>query len=188
MFQRLLLELTESTLVAAILFMIMSALLGRFEIHQSSMEPTFFEGQRVIVSQVGGRLPVQLARSVHAANATETTLLGLERGQIVVFEQTPNEPPLIKRLIGLPDETVEIRESIVYINGVPLDESYLHGVLTTCRTYCGPLTLGPDEYYFMGDNRTVSRDSRDFGPIPANQIVGHVVARFWPLDQVAAFP
>jgi signal peptidase I len=64
-----------------------------------------------------------------------------------------------------------------------LEERYLKSVTTSCSTYCGPLTLGPDEYFFMGDNRPVSHDSRSFGPIPADQIVGRVILRYWPLNE-----
>jgi signal peptidase I len=92
--------------------------------------------------------------------------------------------PLIKRLIGLPGDTLTIRDGGVYLNGAPLMEPYLSGETTSCTTYCGPLTLGPDEYFFLGDNRPVSRDSRAFGPIAAEQIVGQVILRYWPPARV----
>lgn len=188
--RRVLVELLESFFQFIILFVLVSALVGRFEVRQSSMEPTFVEGQRVFVNQFGGMLPMQLANSVQAANASESTLLGLQRGQIVVFYKTPEhreEELLIKRLVGMPGDTLEIRDGRVWLNGSLLDEPYIHQKTTTCATYC-LLTLADNEYFFMGDNRPVSHDSRDFGPIPADQIIGHVVLRFWPLNELTYFP
>jgi signal peptidase I len=56
-----------------------------------------------------------------------------------------------------------------------------------CHAYCGPLTLGEDDYFFMGDNRTGSRDSRNFGPVPGEQIIGRVIMRYWPLNDFALY-
>jgi signal peptidase I len=86
----------------------------------------------------------------------------------------------------VPGDTIEIRDGEVRVNGEPVIEPYVNGA-TRCSAYCGPLTLGPDEFFFMGDNRGVSRDSRAFGTIPADQIVGRVIVRFWPLDEVALY-
>lgn len=177
-------DILQTVAHTALIFLIITSLIGRFEIHQTSMEPNFHEGQRVIVSQLGSALPAWLASRAHAATGSSSAPFDLQHGQVVVFYRTPQrtEDPLIKRVIGLPGETVEIRDGQVFVNGVTIDEPYARGVQTTCSSYCGPLTLGPEEYFFMGDNRTVSMDSRSFGPIPASQIVGRVVMRFWPLE------
>jgi signal peptidase I len=92
---------------------------------------------------------------------------------------TPNEPLLIKRLIGLPGETVEMRNGHVFINGTELNESYTK---EECRSNCADRTweLGADEYFMMGDNRNNSRDSRVFGPVTKNRIIGEAIIRYWP--------
>ncbi|HEU5089549.1 MAG TPA: signal peptidase I, partial [Roseiflexaceae bacterium] len=112
------------------------------------------------------------------------------RGQIVVFYRDDEQhgEPLIKRVIGVPGDTISIQGGQVFVNGMLLDEPYVHGLLTDCSNVCGSVMLCADQYFVMGDNRTVSVDSREFGPISGSAIVGRVVARFWPLDSVALFP
>jgi signal peptidase I len=188
-FHRAIASIFETAVQTLLIFIIISSVIGRFEIHQTSMEPTFHEGQRVVVSQLGSVLPSWLNRTVHAADTPTHAAFGLKRGHVVVFYDTAAKegPPLIKRLIGLPGQTVEIREGGVFINGTLIDEPYLPNTPTTCSTYCGPLTLGTGEYFFMGDNRPGSRDSRSFGPIPDSQIIGRVLLRYWPLDTVSFY-
>jgi signal peptidase I len=183
-------DLLWTVVQALILFVILSALIGRFEVHQISMEPTFHEGQRVLVSKLDSLWSNIIVRTAHAAESRRSSPFALQRGQVVVFYRTPerNEDALIKRVIGLPGDTIEFRAGHVLVNGAQLDEPYVHDAQTTCATNCGPLTLGPDEYYVLGDNRLNSLDSRSFGPIPAEQIVGRVALRYWPLSQIEIFP
>ena len=111
-------------------------------------------------------------------------------GQGVVFYRTPerNDDALIKRVIGLPGDTIEFRSGHVLINGAQLEEPYVGDAPTSCSANCGPLVLGADQYFVLGDNRLNSLDSRSFGPIPADQIVGRVALRYWPLNQIEIFP
>ena len=175
---------------ALVLFLLLSALIGRFEVHQISMEPTFHEGQRVLVSKLDNLWAGLIVRTAHAAESRRSSPFALKRGQVVVFYRSPerNEDALIKRVIGLPGDTLEIRAGQVLINDAVLDEPYVHGVVTSCTLSCGPQTLEPDTYFVMGDNRLNSLDSRNFGPIPADQIVGRVVLRYWPIDQISWVP
>jgi signal peptidase I len=177
-------DVLQSAMQVFLLFIIFTSLIGRFEIRQTSMEPTFHEGQRVMVSQLGSVLPELSGRTAYAATGSERTTSVLRRQQVVVLYDMPKRTgdPLIKRLIALPGETIEIRDGEVLINDKELDEPYINGTFTSCNKYCGPLTLDEEEYFFMGDNRAVSRDSRNFGPVPASQIVGPVVVRYWPLN------
>jgi len=130
-----------------------------------SMQPNLIEGQRLLISRVNYMFSKP------------------QRGDIVVFEPngyTPDEDRLIKRLIGLPGEKIEFRHQSVYINGKELSEPYLN---EPCEElYCPDKSwsLGSDEYFFMGDNRNHSRDSRAFGPIKRKQIVGRAIVRWWP--------
>jgi signal peptidase I len=151
------------------------------------MEPNFHAGQRIIVSQAGRTYGNWISGSVYAAHPGAAAAAGLQHGQIVVFYETDDQsqPPLIKRLIGLPGDQVAIHNGAVFINNVRLSEPYL-SVSTKCSAYCS-LTLGADEYFFLGDNRPVSRDSRLFGPVPGDRVIGRVIVRFWPLDQLTFF-
>ena len=87
----------------------------------------------------------------------------------------------IKRLVGLPGDTIEIRDGVTYLNGEALAESFI--AHPTNRDY-GPITLGDDEYFVMGDNRANSNDCRAVGPLTKSQIVGHVRYLFFPFNRM----
>ncbi len=186
--RRFVIETVQTLLQAVLIFLVFTALIGRFVIHQTSMEPNFHEGQRVVVSKLGSIFPELLIDTAHAANETSSPF-ALHQGQIAVFYDNPEHQgdPLIKRVIGGPGDTIMIRDGVVFVNGTALDEPYLHTDTTNCETYCGPITLDDNMYFMMGDNRAVSRDSRSFGPVPIDRIVGRVILRYWPLDQIHLF-
>jgi len=125
-----------------------------------SMEPSLYEDQRLIVELV----------SYHFEQPA--------RGDIIVLNLPDHQDgPLIKRVVGLPGEVVEIRDGRVYINGVPLGEPYLDertpGIM--------PPRLVPEEHVFvLGDNRDSSNDSRYFGMVPYTQVIGRAWLRYWP--------
>ena len=140
----------------------------QYSIPSSSMVPTLEVGDRVIVSKLN-RTP--------------------GRGDIVVFDRPTNDPVsdpnqpkvLIKRVIGLPGETVESRDGLVYVDGKQLDESYLaEGTVTNIEA---PIVVPDDHVLVLGDNRSVSLDGREFGPISQDLIVGRAILRIWPLDR-----
>jgi signal peptidase I len=188
--RRLFGEVAQTALQALVLYVLITVFVGRFEIHQVSMEPNFHEGQRVVVSQFEGVLSPWLARTAYAHDGRAAALLGPRRGQVVVFypDVEHQQDPLIKRVVGLPGETVAIEDGAVFADGLRLDEPYLHGVTTDCYGGCGPIQLGPAEYFMLGDNRPNSRDSRSLGPVSLEHIVGRVVLRYWPLDAVQFYP
>ena len=183
-------DLAKTAIQALLLFIILSALIGRFEIHQISMEPNFHEGQRVLVSKLDSIWSSVFVRTAHAADSRRNSPFALQRGQVVVFFKTSarDQDALIKRAIGLPGDTIELRDGAVLVNGLLLAEPYVNGAPTLCGNYCRPFTLAPNEYFLLGDNRANSLDSRSFGPIPADQLVGRVVLRYWPIDQVEVSP
>ena len=91
---------------------------------------------------------------------------------------------LIKRVVGLPGETVELRNQDIFVNGEMLEESYIKEACRITRCADQSWRLGQNEYFMMGDNRNNSRDSRRFGPVPLQKIVGQVIFRYWPLDSL----
>jgi signal peptidase I len=186
--RRILFELLKTTLQVLVLFLALSALIGRFEIHQDSMEPTFHEGQRVIVSKLDNLWENVLVNTAHAASHGSSPFAP-RRGQLVVFT-SPNGlgAALIKRVVGLPGDTIEVRDKSVWIDGRQLDEPYVVGRPTLCSRGCGATRLGAGTYYLLGDNRPNSLDSRIFGPVSGDRIIGRVVMRYWPLNQIEIYP
>lgn len=145
-----------------------------FFVEGASMEPNFENGEYLLVDELS-----YYFKSVG-------------RGEVVVFHYPLDTSKYyIKRVIGLPEETVEIKNSQVtiyndgYPNGFALNESYLPKSLTTDGQI--KEKLGKDEYFVLGDNRPVSYDSRRWGVLPKNDIVGRVWVRAWPFSRVAIF-
>ena len=98
--------------------------------------------------------------------------------------RTRGRDDLIKRVIGLPGETVEIRDSRILVDGAPIDEPYLGNVHMASE---GPFTVGEEEVFVMGDNRNASFDSRRFGSVPYGDLVGEAFLTIWPLANFGGF-
>ena len=160
-------ELLETALLSLVIFLVVNALTGRYEVQSVSMEPTLHADQFVLVSKVSYRL--------HAP----------QRGDIIVFDppQHRSEIPYVKRIIGLPGEHVAVHSGRVWINGIAINEPYISGP----PTYQDERTLGADEYFVLGDNRNNSSDSHVWGPLPKENIIGKVVLRYWPPEKWAVF-
>ncbi len=115
-----------------------------------------------------------------------------ERGDIIVFKYPENpERDFIKRVIGLPGESIEIKNQVVYINGKPLEESYIchtqkvaEGAYSTPRDNFGPLKISPHKYFMMGDNRDSSMDSRYWGMLKEDMIRGKAFVTYWSIKPV----
>lgn len=159
-------------LVGAVLvaLLLRASLFQAFWIPSESMESTLLTNDRVLVNKVSYRL--------HDIN----------RGDIVVFERPDDEPgairDLIKRVIALPGETVEATDGSVYINGQRLVEPYLEEGIVTDDF---PPTVVPEgEIFVMGDNRDNSQDSRWFGSVSEERVVGRAFVLFWPVGRVGS--
>ncbi len=171
-------EVINSVFFIAAALILSELALPRSSISGQSMEPTLFGGQQLLISRVH-------------------YLLGdPQRGDIAVFDNPhdDNNDILIKRVIGVPGDTVELHEepvtidgeafidSVLYINGERVEEPYF--VNRPCHTICsGTWTLGPDEYLFFGDNRNHSNDSRSFNAVSRENIIGKAIWRHWPPDK-----
>jgi signal peptidase I len=160
--QRWLREIVDTAVLTAIIFLLVNAATSRFQIESVSMQPTLFEGERVIVDKVSYRLGAP------------------QRGDIVVFGVASEPKDLIKRLIGLPGETVEVSNGTVYIDGQPLAEPYIESPSSDVYS---ARKLGANEYFVMGDNRANSRDSRSFGPIQVENMIGRAWIIYWPVSE-----
>ena len=166
------LEVVEVAVVAfGAVFLIRTFLVQPFLVSGASMSPNFSNGDYLLVDQLsyGFRSPA--------------------RGEVIVFRFPKDESTyFIKRIIGLPGEKVVIRNSKAIVfnsenpDGIVLDEKYLpSNVLTTSRSQNPTeFNLGPEEYFVMGDNRSYSYDSRDWGVLKKNEIVGLARLRLWP--------
>jgi signal peptidase I len=156
-------EIGESVVLIAVIYTLVNLASARFVVEGRSMYPNFDNDQFIIVSRVNYMLAEP------------------KRGEIVVFEY-PNDPrqDYIKRVIGLPGDTVEIRDTQVYVNGKMLNEPYINEPCTPSSCADNAWTLGPDQFFVMGDNRNHSSDSRAFGPVERHFIVGEALVRYWP--------
>ncbi len=156
--------------IAAVLlisFLIVRYVGQRTEVIGSSMVPTLEDGNQLITDKISYRFREP------------------ERFDIVVFPHEPVNEFYIKRIIGMPGETVEIADDgTIYINGEVLEENYGYGE-TRPQEMSGPVELGDNEYFVLGDNREISLDSRygEVGNIPRSIIIGRAWLRLYPFDQ-----
>ena len=184
-------EYFESIVIAVILALfIRTFVVQAFKIPTGSMENNLLIGDHLLVNKFV---------FAPAASALERAVLPIgeiDRGDVVVFKY-PEEPErdFIKRVIGLPGETLEVREKKVYINGSPIDEPYahflqppqsgssLHEVTSfDLRERYGPVTVPADQYFMMGDNRDNSQDSRYWGFLPRDYVKGRALVIYLSLD------
>ena len=105
------------------------------------------------------------------------------RGEIVIVTDPDNNETLVKRVIGLPGDTIEVKDRTVFIDGKPLLEPY---VSQNPYSNYKAVTVPPDTIFVMGDNRANSKDSRFFGPIGKSYIIGHALFVIWPLNEIHA--
>lgn len=163
------LEVLETLLLAAFIFFASRLVVQNFRVEGRSMLPSLTTDNLVLVTKI--------------SYLTSTP----DRGDVMVISK-PSEQreDLVKRVVGLPRETVEMRDGKVFINGIGLDESaYVENLGNYSMP---PLVLGADAYFVLGDNRRESEDSRRFGPVPARAIIGKVWFVYWPFDLFGIFP
>jgi signal peptidase I len=179
-------EYFESIVIAVILALfIRTCVVQAFKIPTGSMENNLLVGDHLLVNKfVYGPSAAAFERAV----LPESTI---HRGDVIVFKY-PEEPDrdFIKRVVGLPGETLELRKKRVYINGRPLDEPYVHFLVppsphaqevaaSDVREQYGPVTVPAGHYFVMGDNRDNSQDSRYWGFLPRDYIKGKALMVYW---------
>jgi signal peptidase I len=158
-------ELIETIVLSLVIFLLIRQVVQNYRIESHSMQPNFYEGQFILVNKLAYRLGAP------------------ERGDVLVFHNPNNlEEDYIKRIIGLPGDTIDIYNGEVFVNGQPLAEDFPHNEISRGQVY-GPLTIEPDNLFVMGDNRPQSQDSRVFGQLSEDLIVGKAWVRVWPLSE-----
>jgi len=161
---RALSELVQTLLPAVVIALVINLFLAQATVVEGmSMEPNLHNAERVIVEKV-----------------TYHFVHGPARGDVVVLHVSGQEELLIKRVVALPGETVEVRGGQLYINGRLVDEPWTD---RQGGPDYPPTVVPPMHVFVMGDNRGQSNDSRSFGPIPVDQIVGRACFVYWPPDQ-----
>jgi signal peptidase I len=194
-------EIIETALLALIIFVAVRSVVLNFKVDGLSMMPSFENGEMLLVNRNSYRSIdtwdfIDWLPFVDEHNDAEpfVTFGEPKRGDVIVF--TPPEPgqdkPYIKRVIGLPGDTVEVHDDGVYVNGTQIEEPYLEGDTTSCRTgtspFCGSVTVPQGSVYVLGDNRSNSEDSRFFGPVPENRIIGKAWITYWPTEVIGVVP
>ncbi|MFP5343578.1 MAG: signal peptidase I [Candidatus Limnocylindria bacterium] len=178
-----LLEIVETLVLTLIIFFVIQNFVAQpYKVQQQSMERTLEPEQYVLVDKLTPRFDTY------------------ERGDIVVFtppaEWGDGGTPFIKRVIGEGGDTVEIRDDgLVYIDGEALDETYLYTTMpdgqrqpTTTNGDQTRWVVPADQLFLMGDHRSNSADSRTFGPVPLEQVIGRAWLRYWPFDTFGILP
>jgi len=162
-FTRIFIDILETVLLSALLFLGINALTARVRVDGQSMVPTFDSGEFLVVSKLSYRLSEP------------------ERGDIVVFH-LPRDPDqdYIKRIIGLPGDEVVIQDHQVFVNNYLLDEHYINAP----PAYSGSWQVEPGTYYVLGDNRNNSSDSHSWGTVPMDNIVGKAIFVYWPIPSI----
>ncbi|MCL4391978.1 signal peptidase I [Patescibacteria group bacterium] len=166
-------EMLETIAIAVAAVILVRAFVAQpFLVSGSSMVPTFQNGDYLLVDEL----------TYHFRTP--------ERGEVIVLRY-PKDPAeyFIKRVIGLPGETVTIKDGRVMVTDqsehLVLNEPYIDQPMNVSQNFTE--TLGSNEYFVMGDNRNYSYDSRSWGPVPSSDIVGVVRLRLWPFQDIAAF-
>lgn len=170
------LDLIEITVMAMAIFVVVYLFLFQpHSVQGNSMLPNFHNKEYILTDKVSYRFSQP------------------QRGDVIIFKAPGNEDyEYIKRIVGLPGEQVKISEGKVYINDQLLNELYLPADLPTRPGFFaaeGKAVIIPaNQYFVLGDNRLHSSDSRDWGPVPQQNIVGKAWFRYWPMDQLGLIP
>jgi signal peptidase I len=162
-------EILWLLILCVIIFGILHATIQTYKIEQTCMLPNIEPGQWLVINK--------MAYHFHPP----------ERGDIIILRppQNPGGIPYIKRVIGLPGETLEIRSGSTYINGILLEEPYTK---EPARRPFNPQIITPEHYFVMGDNRNGATDSRVWGLVPRENIIGKAWICYWPTSKWGTVP
>lgn len=168
--RQILIDITETLVISLILFAVINFVSARIRVESVSMKETLLPGDFVLVNRI-------------AYQVGDLKTGDIKRGDVVVFDPPFAAPePYIKRVIGLPGDVVTIADGKVYIDDVLMQESYTQ----VNNGADGSWEVPEDGIFVMGDNRNNSSDSRTWGTVPVNNIIGKALFVYWPIDQWGA--
>lgn len=160
--KRFVLDILETLVLAVVLYFGINAVSARVRVDGFSMRPTLQDGEYILVN----KLAYQFSEPV--------------RGDIVVFVFPINpEEDLIKRIIGIPGDTITIQDGVLTVNGVVVEEPYINAP----PAYNGTWQVPEGELFVLGDNRNDSRDSHQWGLLPVGNVIGRAVLIYWPPEE-----
>lgn len=181
-------ELFETTILALLIFLTLQFSVRNYQVDGPSMRPTFEGGEFLLVNKlVYLRLqPQSLVELLPFVDiAREQTIFPFhppQRGEVIIFKFPKDESrDFVKRVIGLPGDSVEIIRGQLFVNGKHLDEPYITN--RDNRTF-NPVVVPFEHYYVLGDNRLSSDDSRSWGAVPLENVIGRAWVTFWPLNRL----
>ena len=157
-----LVETLQTIALAVVLYFLIDSVIARVRVENISMQPTLQSGEFILVNKLAYKLS------------------DVNRGDIVIFHfpQDPRED-YIKRVIGVPGDTISVQNNNVFVNNQPLTEPYI----AAPPQYSGTWTVPPDRLFVLGDNRNQSSDSHSWGFVPYDNLVGKALVIYWPIDQ-----
>ena len=185
--RRLIREHIETVLLAITIFVVLQASIQHFKVNGQSMQPTLGEGERLVVNKlvyfsldqedIADVLPF-VDTSPSGSGSPIFAFSQPRHGDVIIFH-FPLDPTrdFVKRIIGVPGDTIEIERGQVFRNGVAIEEPY---VTKPDRRSADAVDVPEGSYYVLGDNRSVSTDSREWGMVPAENVVGRMWFRYWP--------
>lgn len=186
-------ELAEMVIFVVILFFLVRGVVQNFLIEGQSMEPNLHSGQFILVNKLANfHFDLNAPQRLFGKDVPPEIVfpIGMPTyGEVVVFEY-PNDPSkdYIKRVIGLPGDTIEFRDAMVFVNGQQLVEPYLQGAPTYCHQgdECATsiITVAPNTLFVLGDNRENSSDSREWGGLPFDRVIGQAWVVYWPYHTI----
>ncbi|MFH0702836.1 MAG: signal peptidase I [bacterium] len=187
-------KFVKETLEVVIIALVLATLIRNFLIEprwipSGSMRPTLVEKDRIIIEKVSGYISHPKRGDVIVFYPPQEELNQSAWGKFTrLIGYFNSDIAYIKRIIGVPGDTIEVKKDIgVFINGELLNEPYkkeVSHIFCTPNMYCGPIIVPKDSYFMMGDNRNNSQDSRFWGFLPKNRIIGKAVFRFWPINRI----
>lgn len=160
--KRFLLDILETLVLAVVLYFGINAVSARVRVDGFSMNPTLQDGEYILINKLAYKIGEPM------------------RGDIVVFVFPVNpEEDLIKRIIGLPGDTITVQDGVLSINGVAMNEPYINAP----PAYDGTWQVTDGELFVLGDNRNDSRDSHQWGLLPVENVIGRAVVIYWPPEE-----
>jgi len=188
-------EIVEWVVIFATAFILVAllntAVFATTQVRQTSMQDTLIEGQHLFIGKLGYTFGDPTRGDIIVYIENELPEKYIDRVKVFLTDISDVFKPierktnirLVKRVIGVPGDEVDIRDGKVYLNGTELEEAYVKGE-TYQREFSFPVKVPDGKYIVLGDNREVSKDSRTFGLIDRRQVEGRAAFRFWPINKI----